>query len=453
MRLVQEQRQQLSQQQLQNLTLLRMSTLELRDYVQELSNSNPLVEIDDLPPAPVPADRGSLEDKLRWLAENDNQNRFTTSSVSEDADPFLRAGNAGGLEETLPRFIERQLDRLPLDKTEKGLILYLAECLDADGYLRAPLEELAADVGADAALLRSALRRLQALEPAGIGAATLSECLLLQLERARISGAAVEICRHHMDALARQNYRSIAQKLKVPEAEVLAAAEIIRQLEPRPGAIFQPEEAVAYVLPDVYVEEKDGELSVRLSSGEQTPFHISAYYLDLLRSTPDRDVKEYLTARLRQAENVLYAIHSRSSTLLRCTESITQRQRDFFLYGGELRMLRMSDVARELSIHESTVSRAVRGKYLQCSRGLFPLGFFFSASAVKNRPSELGGTAARSILKKLIRSEDPEHPLSDQKLCENMAAQGCPISRRTVAKYRSELNIPGASARKRKNRI
>ena len=449
MRLVQEQRQQLSQQQLQNLTLLRMNTLEVREYVQELSNSNPLVELDELPQAPLPSARDSLPEKLRWLAENDVQNHFPRPTAAEDADPLAQCANAGGLEETLPRFIARQLDRLPLGKQEKKLIVYLAECLDADGYLRSPLDELAADVGAETTLLERALRQLQSLEPAGIGAATLSECLLLQLERSHITGTAAAICREHMDALARHNYRSIAQKLGVPEAEVAEAADAIRQLEPRPSAFFQTDEPVAYVLPDVYVEVHDGELAVRLSAGEQTPFHISRYYLDLLENTTDRDVKEYLTGRLRQAENVLYAIHSRASTLLRCTEVITRRQSAFFLDGGALRTLRLCDVAEALSVHESTVSRTVRGKYLQCSRGLYPLSYFFSSAAVKSSPSSPTGSEARGILKLLIENEDPARPLSDQRLCQEMASRGCPVSRRTVAKYRAELNIPGASGRRR----
>ncbi|MBR6113800.1 MAG: RNA polymerase factor sigma-54 [Oscillospiraceae bacterium] len=449
MKLKQEQRQQLSQQQLQNLTLLRMSTLELREYIQELSTSNPLVEPDDLPPAPQPSEKDSALDRLRWLRENDHQNQYLWKGTSENADPLALAGNAGGLEETLTKFIERQLDRRSIDETEKSLVLFLAECLDPDGYLRDTPEELALDIGADPRQMVRAWKTLRALEPAGIGASTLSDCLLLQLERSAVTGIAFEICRSHMDALARHNYRSIAQKLHVAESEVITAADAIRQLDPRPGSVFQTQEAVVYVLPDVYVEEKDGALSVRLSSGEQAPFHINTFYLDLLRDTADPAVKEYLTARLRQAENVLYAIHSRTSTLLKCTEVIVRRQSGFFLDGAELRTLRMLDVAEELSVHESTVSRTVRGKYLQCSRGLYPLSYFFSASAVKNSRIDLGSAAAKSMLKKLIDSEDSAHPLSDQKLCEALASHGCPISRRTVAKYRGELNIPGASARKR----
>lgn len=449
-RLTQTQSQRLSQQQLQNVKLLQMSSLELREYVQELAVSNPLIEPEDLPPAPMPAGNDAAVDKLRWLAETDRQNNYFQSADLEERDPFLSAGTDGGLAETLPRFVARQLDGAGMSESESSLVLFLCECLDRDGYLRVSPEELAADTGLPAEELRSALSKLQTLEPAGIGAAGLAECLALQLRRAGIAGTALEIVEHHMEALARHHYHAIASRLGVTEKEVLAAAETIRQLDPRPGAIFAAGETVAYILPDLYVEEVDGRLAVRLSGGERPPFHISQFYLDLLKTTSDREVKDYLTSRLRQAENVLWAVNLRGSTLLRCGQIIARRQAGFFREGPrELLLLRMSDVARELGVHESTVSRAVRGKYLQCSRGLFPLSHFFSASAVKSGVTDLGGNAARAILTELIENEDRAHPLSDQKLCQLLAFRGCPVSRRTVAKYRGEMNIPPASARKR----
>ena len=180
------------------------------------------------------------------------------------------------------------------------------------------------------------------------------------------------------------------------------------------------------------IEEQDGQLTARLRGGERAPFQISGYYRALLRQSDDREVKDYLTGKLRQAEGVLHALGQRDSTLLRCAQVIARRQAAFFREGPQ-----------------ALVRRAVREKYLQCSRGGYPLSYFFSRSATAQNPdSKVGGTAARALLRRLIDQEDKSRPLSDQRLGEAMAQLACPISRRTVAKYREELGIPSASGRR-----
>ena len=180
-------------------------------------------------------------------------------------------------------------------------------------------------------------------------------------------------------------------------------------------------------------------------------FQVNGYYRKLLSTSDDPEVKEYLSGKLRQAENVLWAVKQRESTLKRCAQAIADHQQGFFRNGPQaLVALRMADIAQELELHESTVSRAVREKYLQCARGVFPLRYFFthSAAAAQSDAQCTGATGAKALLQQLIAKEDPAHPLSDQKLAEGLAKLGCPISRRTVAKYRDELNIPGTFGRK-----
>lgn len=449
MELQQTQTQKLSQRQLYGVELLRLGTQELDAYVRELAQENPLIEVEEGQTAsagPAPG-RNELLDRLKWLEDNDRQNWFYQQFSDEELDPLARIGTGGGLEETLVSFLTRQLDRLRLDGETRRLVEYLICCLDDDGYLRTSLKELSKGEPLDK--LAGALAVLRTLEPAGVGAENLSQCLVLQLERIGERGPALAIAQNHLDALARRHYRAIALALNVTQDQVEQARLIIRELDPRPGAVFQSGGHVQYIQPDLIVEEKEGRLTVRSARGDRPPFRMSRYYRDLLEKSEDREVRDYLTEKLRQAENVLWAAEQRGSTLLRCAQVIVARQEAFFRSGaGGLVPLGMAEVASELELHESTVSRAVREKYLQCARGLYPLSFFFSRRAGTGGGDGPSGRAARALLRRLIEEEDRSAPLSDQKLALRMAQEGCEVSRRTVAKYREELGFPGASGRK-----
>lgn len=452
MELIQSQVQRLSQQQLQGVELLQMSAQELESYLRELSQENPVVELEEhFAPAQESPREEDLLRRLRWLEDNDRQNHYYQHIDEEELDPLVRVSGTGGLEETLVRFISRQLDRLGVEEELDRAVRYLAACLDGGGYLRFSLEELSGQTGIPLSRMKRALALLHSLEPAGVGAADLSQCLELQLLRIGAEGPALAIVRDHLEALAKRHYRAIASALGITVEQVREAEGIIRELEPRPGAVFEQPEQVAYIQPDVFVAEEEGRFVARTRGGERPPFRISAYYRDLLSQSGEQEVREYLTGKLRQAEGVLWAIGQRERTLLRCAQAITERQQDFFRLGPQaLVPLRMADVAQELGVHESTVSRSIREKYLQCARGVYPMSYFFSRSATADQSgAAVGGTAARALLKQLLDQEDKSRPLSDQKLSEEMERQGCPISRRTVAKYREEMNIPGASGRKR----
>lgn len=445
MKLIQKQTQQLDQRQIQRLEVLQMSALELRDYLEEFSQENPVVDLNGLAPA-APDREDERFQHLRWLADCDRQNRYYQGLWDYEDDPIARIGVGGGLEETLPQFLSRQLDRLRLDGDTARTVRFLSFCLDGDGYLRTPLGELAENSGIPLALLERSASVLRTLEPAGVGACGLSQCLELQLERAGVDGPALAIVRGHLEALARCRYRHIADQLGVGVDEVLSAQKVIRELDPRPGAVFEQPGQTAYIYPDVFVEERDGHFVARIRSQERPAFQINGYYKDLLASSGQPEVKDYLRKKIQAAQDVLGAIAQRQDTLLRCAQAIVDWQEGFFRAGEQaLRPLRMAEVADAVGIHESTVSRAVREKYLQCQRGVYPLGWFFSRGGAGG---DMGGAAAKAALRRLIDGEDKARPLSDQKLCEALAGEGCPISRRTVAKYRDEMNIPGASGRK-----
>ena len=439
--------QHLSQFQLQSVELLQMSAVDLTAYLQELALSNPMVELEETPPEP----RGpELLRRDRQSEDGDHQNRFYRQG-EEELDPLALVGTEGGLEETLLRSLSRQIQRLELDEDTAGLVRYLAACLDDDGYFIIPLEELARETGVSLPLLERGLSILRTLDPPGVGAANLSQCLFLQLERRGESGTALAVVRDHLESLAKRRYRFIAAQLGVSAETVRRAAGLIQSLQPRPGAAFQRPEAVPYVLPDVFVEEREGHFTVRTRWEERPAFRISRYYRELLARSEDRELRAYLTPRLRQAESILQAVSQRESTLRRCAQFIADRQSGFFRCGpGALAPLRMADAARELGVHESTVRRAVREKHLQCSWGIYPMGYFFSRATAAE--SELSRTAAWVLLRRLIDGEDKRRPLSDQKLSEQLAQEGCPLSRRTVAKYREEMGIPSAAVRRERGK-
>lgn len=447
MELQQTQTQKLSQRQLLSVELLKLGSMELESYVRELAQENPVVEVEEFPPAPQAEGGDELLSRLNWLEDNDSQNWFYQRFSDEELDPLGRVGTGGGLEETLVSFLSRQLGRLKPEEDARRLVEYLIRCLDDDGYLRIPLEELSRQGGIPLARLEEALALLKTLEPAGVGAADLSQCLELQLARIGEAGPALAIVRDHLDLLARRRYRAIASRLGIAVDQVEEALRTIRELDPRPGSVFQRAEQVHYPQPDLVVEEREGCLTVRSARGERPPFRVSQYYRKLMSQSEEKEVRGYLAEKLRQAENVLWAAQQREGTLLRCARVIVERQSGFFRSGPEgLAPLRMAEVAQALDLHESTVSRAVREKYIQCPQGLLPLSYFFSRPA--GGEDGTSAAAAKNLLLRLIGGEDREKPLSDEGLRKAMAREGCAISRRTVAKYREELGIPAAAGRR-----
>ena len=332
--------------------------------------------------------------------------------------------------------------------------VFLVESLNQNGWLDEPLEELAADFGCPAEVMERALAAVQSLEPAGVGARTLAECLKLQLiRRTPVDKLAVRIVEDYLDALSKSRYGLIARELKVSQEEVRASCDRIRALNPRPGTGFAARENLTYINPDIIVVSFPDHFELLSNDYYFPTLHISGYYSRLLKESDDGQVKEYLADKMRQAKWMVKAIEQRRSTLMACAECILELQEAFFHKGpGHLVPLSLADVAGRIGVHESTVSRAVKDKYIQCSMGVYPLSYFFSrglGSPAAGRGEESASPdAAKALLKKLIAGEDKKKPLSDQKLCELMAAQGCPLSRRTVAKYRDELHIPSTTGRK-----
>ena len=445
--LVQKQTQTLSPMMVQSMEILQMGAQELTEFVDKTLQENPVLEREEQ----FDSGREDLEllrRKLEWLESNDRQNQTYYQQDDEDA-PLQNFGVDAGQEETLYAHILFQLQGMDLEPPVREGVIFLAESLGQSGWLDEPLEALAQGAGLPQATIERALEVLQSMDPLGVGARNLSECLCIQL-RARypLDMLALRIAQECLEPLARNQYGLIARRVGADAQKVRTACDRIRTLNPRPGAGYAGREAPHYITPDLQVVLEYDHFEVYPNGRCFPELSLSSYYTRMLRENSEQEVQTYLADKVRQAKWVIRSIEQRRSTLLDCAKCILRLQEDFFRHGpGHLLPMSLSDVASEVGVHESTVSRAVKDKYLQCSRGLYPLSYFFS-----RKLGDLGdGTTAdgaKALLRRLIDGEDKRRPLSDQRLCEQMAAEGCQLSRRTVAKYREELNIPCTSGRK-----
>lgn len=449
---VQQQLQRLSQQQIQSLFLLQMDALELEDYLNSLSEENPVVDLDYHPFEPDhPAQTKDLSPLLQRMQESDLQNAAYMVYTEDELEPMNRIGNSGGLDETLQRTLLRQIDRLNIqDRSLLRCLRDLTSFIEDDGYLRCTPRQLEKMTGIGIRYWKKAIAILRTLEPAGVGAANLADCLTLQLQRQGEKGFVLRIAQNHLDALAKGHYRSIAEELNISVEDVKTAKKRILELDPKPGSAYvSTSDSTVYIQPDVYILESEGSYSVQTRYGDAPLFHINTYYQSLLSTTEDLEVRQYLTEKVQEAERVLRELAQRGSTLRRCAEVLADRQQSFFRQGPQaLQPLRLSDIAQVLGLHESTVSRTIRGKYLECSQGIFPLHYFFSRPASDIQAESASGVAVQALLRELIDGENKQAPLSDQKLSDLLQQRGCPVSRRTVAKYRMQMQIPGTAARK-----
>lgn len=431
----------LTPQLLQSMEVLQMNSQELLEYLNKISEENPLVEQEDN--HDLRSAYKELRQKASWIDAGVQGGTF-----SHDDTSMPERGAADRGMESLTAFLCDQLDRKRLPKPLLALTHYIAELVDEDGWLTQEDLDGLLDLNIPQTLIDQALETVQSLEPAGVGARNLSECLLLQLARRQnVSPAVMDIVSRFLPELSRKHYGPISRELGLTTEEIQAAEQIISSLEPHPGRSFQPQEPTVYVRPDVFIVELDGKLQAVLNEYYLPRVSISDYYARLLKESDEKETKEYLQQKMQQAKWLLNSLERRGSTLRGCADAILEVQLAFFSgETGELAPMSLSSLAEALSVHPSTISRATRGKFLQCRQGTYPLRYFFSRAVGDQGPSQ---QAVKRKLLELVKDEDPKRPLSDQKLCQLLAEQGIQVARRTVAKYRIELGIRSSTARKR----
>jgi len=358
---------------------------------------------------------------------------------------------------TLAESLLEQLHFLSLPERELQLAEFLVGSLDDRGMLATPLGEVAQATGCPVELCEKVLAVIQALEPAGVGARDLRECLLIQLEARNEKGTlAWRLIHDQFDSLVNRRFPEIARQLKCSVEEVQAAADVIATLNPKPGLQVSSEDP-KYVVPDLLVERVNDDYLVLLNDRHLPRLRISAAYESVLREKKKAEctdgeakTREYIQGKLNSARWLIQTIEQRRRTMIKVMNCIIREQREFFDKGiAFLRPLTLQQVARQIDMHESTVSRVCSGKYVQTPRGVFELKFFFSSGLETEDGEDVSARTAKDIIKTLIEEEDKKEPLSDQRIAELLHEKGLRIARRTVAKYREQLNILPARFRRR----
>lgn len=436
---------QLNLQQMQSLSLLQFNVLEMENYIKELALENPVIEFSDK--QSTRAENADISiDTIKWMTEGSGFREGNLFS-EEKQENFVEAlSTDGGFSETILQSILRQVEQLSIEKRVKQTVCYLAACLDEDGYLRTPLYEIADETGMPIEIVRQSDEVLRSLEPAGVGARDLSDCLVLQLQRSGEDPIALRIAQQYLEELSQGRQKEIAKELQVPVERVGAAREKILSLTPRPGEQFASERCTHYIYPDIIIEKNNNDFFAHLAKESSIFFSISPTYLKMLEESDDAEVQTYLANKIKQAKMIQNGLLQRERSIRSCAEIIVSAQKEFFTHGEEwLAPLSMRDAAAAMGVHLSTAYRIVKGKYVQCAFGVFPMGYFFSCSGDGGKPS-YHAVALKAVLKRLIEENSP---MSDRELCEEMKKQGYEISRRTIAKYRAQLGIRNSYQRKR----
>jgi RNA polymerase sigma-54 factor len=480
--LFQKLQQKLSPQQIQLMKLLQVPTIELEQRIKQEIEENPaLEEGDDLHDEALPTEEQAIAENEDVGADTENErDDFDLSDYFQDDDTpdyKLSVKNSGPDEEerelplaggtTFQDTMTAQLGLREIGDRIRQLAEHLIGNLDEDGYLRRDLDAIVNDLAFTQGVmctrgeLDEALRELQQLDPAGVGARDLRECLLIQVRRMPHSleqRVAEVILDKHFEAFSKKHYERILDRLEIEEEVLKEAMELIVRLNPRPGnTIRETDKPVQEIIPDFSVMAIDGQLELSLNSRNAPELRVSRAYREMMqdyaRNRKDKDAREalqFIKQKLDSAKWFIDAIKQRQHTLLLTMEAIMEYQREFFLTGDEtkLKPMILKDIAERVGLDISTVSRVASSKYVQTNYGTFLLKFFFSESLSTESGEEVSTREVKKILKDAIEAEDKRKPLTDDELTALLKDKGYNIARRTVAKYREQLNLPVARLRK-----
>lgn len=471
----------------QAIRLLQLSQLELEAELRQIAESNPLLEFADDNPDNLEGDERESEPPMDAIPVSSSSSSSSSSDTVDDAeapewgdverdggsdDPvdFSLSGASSrnsnpdedgfepqsAAQETLQEHLLWQLNLTHMSVRDRTIATVLIDALNADGYLTESMESLVAalpaDIKASAAEVEQVRRMLQRFDPTGIASIDLRDCLRVQLEQFDPDTPQRELALRIVDAelelLARNDIARLARKLRVSEDDTAAAAVLIRSLDPRPGAALDVT-PVEYVAPDVYARKDAGRWRVSLNPDCQPRLGLNQHYCGLIAQARGTDAS-WMRGQLQEARWLIKSLESRAETLLKVAEAIVRRQSAFLDYGPEaMHPLVLREVAEEVGMHESTISRVTTRKYIHTPRGAFELKHFFSSGVSTEDGGSASATAIQAMLRKLVDAEDPRKPLSDQAIAEELHRKGIQVARRTVAKYREAMRIPSSSERQR----
>ena len=433
-----QQRQQLNLHLVQQMKLLQLNTLELDQYVQEAVEANPLLEFT--------RSSGSAG----WQETDGREYARSHSTRSRDDEPAPDPlANAARQEETLQQVLLEQLGCQKLSRQERQLAQYISGTLDGNGWWKEDVDATAKAFSVEPRLVEEALHRVQQLEPSGVGAQSLAQCLELQLPN-EAPELVRQIVREGLELLGQNQIPALAKKFHTTKQAVLAARELICSLDPKPGARYAKEGPVAYQREDVRVDVDETGLQITVYDTWGGKFVLNQEYLDWGKEQSNLQVKAYLKEQLGKARQLQQLLKERQQTLLLVFQALVTHQESFFRLGpGHKQPLKLADLAEETGLAISTVSRALQHKAVGCKWGCFSAGSFLVGESAFQAAGTVTEERLQLLIRQTIQGEDKRHPLSDQAICEALERQGIHTARRTVNKYRVKLGIPGKSGRKK----
>lgn len=435
----------------QAIEMLQYSQLELNDFIQEELMTNPVIEM-DLPD--LPADKKEPAQEFDWKSiavsmRDDHEKQRVLTQASKDDETVFESTVSD--QDSLLDHLLLQLQFTDVKANEREIATYIIENIDDNGYLDLTPEEVTIKFQVDVEVFNRLLYIIQGFEPVGVAARNLQECLKLQIiadENAHI--LALAIVERHLKDLAENKIALIAKALNAHLEDVQRATDYIKTLEPKPGRKFAGNTEIRYIVPDVAVQKQKDGYQIIINDSTAPKLHISNFYQSVLQSNEESTASEYISKKLNSALRLIKSIEQRRNTIYKVVTSIVEEQKEFFDKGPlYLKTLTLKEIADLVGVHESTVSRAVSGKYLQCVHGLFEIKYFFQSGVSSEMGEGISAETVKKIIKEQIDKEDQKKPVSDQHLADVLNELGIKISRRTVAKYRDELLIPATSKRKR----
>ena len=446
----------------QSLLILQAPLLELRNLVQQEMETNPVLEElatePDEKEEPKPSTDEEFKAEFDQLAKLDDEWRDYMAQSSSYSGPSQEAKDKRqfffdsiATQETLQQHLMGQLNQTPLNADDRKAAELIIGNIDDNGFLQSTPEEMALNSGIPKEDFERMLALIQSFYPPGVGARNLRECLLIQLRReGKESSLVYKIISEHMEDLGKRRLPEIARRMNIGVEAVQECANNIARLNPRPGQVFAaaPQN---YVLPDVTVEKMNGDYQVVLNNEQIPHLRISNIYKDIIgQGDNGTEVKDYIRDKIRSGKFLIRSIHQRQQTISNIAQQIVSRQRDFFEHGSShLKPMTMKEIADAVGVHETTVSRAVSGKYMATPQGVFEMRYFFTPGYQTATGESMSNTSVKEAILDLIKNENGHAPLSDQEIVQILCQRGVPVARRTVAKYRTELNILPSNMRRK----
>ena len=443
----------------QAIRLLQLPVLELHAEIQEALEENIMLEVEDLPDLPKTSAETTAEVEA---IKADDQWQATAAERTQDSGwngegrPMSEFADESG--QTLREHLLWQLEMEHFSPREVVIGEALIDSINDDGYLTADFDEILSSLDeeppvADTEIERT-LTKIQRLDPVGVGARSIGECLVLQLSQLEWATpglqVAITIATEHLDLVANRDYAELRRVLRSTEDELHEAVALVRGCNPKPGLAVSPA-ATQYVIPDVFVRKIDNHWQVEISPTGVPRLSVNQQYASLLRGSSEHAV---LKSQLQEARWLIRSLEIRNETLLKVATSIVTRQTEFLEHGEEsMKPMVLKDIAEEIGMHESTISRVTTSKYMHTPRGVFEFKYFFSSHLSSESGEDQSSTSVRAKIRKLIAGENPQKPLSDSKIANLLKTDGISVARRTVAKYREGMNIPPSSERRSRETI